>query len=340
MTVRGIEAKTFLTATIANTTRNTVLACNAEEQQCTCILCGSLLDGTLSGLTDTRFGTAGLYQAAKCVRCGLEQISPRPSLEELKCLYEERYNFGGESHSLYTRLRERFLFSSLYRFWTRIDGDISFHLRPGRGRLLDVGCNEGRGLQMYARNGYEVEGLELNERAAETARKKGFTVHTCPISDLAPANPYSIAILSNVLEHSLDPRQMLCDICKILDDNGQIWISCPNSKSWLRHFFGRSWINWHVPFHISHFSADTLERLLAETGFCHTEFHQITPALWLTQSVIAWMFARQGEQNYQLRNPFLTASLMLFSRFVLFPVLWFGNVSGRGDCLIAVAWKK
>jgi len=31
--------------------------------------------------------------------------------------------------------------------------------------------------------------------------------------------------------------------------------------------FGTSWINWHVPFHIFHFSPKTLRELLADTGF-------------------------------------------------------------------------
>jgi hypothetical protein len=47
----------------------------------------------------------------------------------------------------------------------------------------------------------------------------------------------------------------------------RVWISCPNSESWLRRTFGRSWVNWHVPFHVSHFSSGTLRQLLAETRY-------------------------------------------------------------------------
>jgi len=35
----------------------------------------------------------------------------------------------------------------------------------------------------------------------------------------------------------------------------------------------------------------------------------------------------------------LTVLLMLLTRLVLFPVLWFGNRIGRGDCILAVAVK-
>ena len=209
-----------------------------------CVLCSASLEVSQGRLFDTRFGTFGSYEVHKCVRCGLEQTFPVLTLEQLKKLYEQHYNFGGETDTLYTRWRERFLFSSLNRVWTRLDGDICFHLRRGSGRLLDIGCNEGRGLRLYARNGFHVEGLELSETAAAVARKAGFHVHTCLLEKFDPPTRYDFAVLSNVLEHSPDPRQMLRDVHRILANGGQVWISCPHSRSWLRTVFGRSWINW------------------------------------------------------------------------------------------------
>src|SRR5712675_1491148 len=74
-----------------------------------CILCGSALERILVGLSDTRFGTPGSYEIRRCSCCGFEQTWPVPRLPELKKLYEAQYNFGGETDTLYTRLREWFL---------------------------------------------------------------------------------------------------------------------------------------------------------------------------------------------------------------------------------------
>jgi 2-polyprenyl-3-methyl-5-hydroxy-6-metoxy-1,4-benzoquinol methylase len=263
-----------------------------------------------------------------------------PSISELKELYETFYNFGGETGSRYTRWREYFFFSFLNRLWSFIDGDISFYQRRGTGRLLDIGCNEGRGLRIHAGNGFQVEGLELNTTAAAVARSLGFDVHTSLLSEFHPTTTYDVAVLSNVLEHSLDPKQMLLDVRRILASNGQVWISCPNSQSWLRKLFRRSWINWHVPFHIFHFSPATLKQLLAETGYGQAEIRQITPALWVAQSLISWFFAQGSKRTRQLRNSFLILLFMVFARFALFPALWIGNLCGRGDCLLAVAAKR
>jgi len=304
-----------------------------------CILCGAALEMSVAGLSDTRFGVSGSYEIHRCTRCGLEQTVPRPSMSDLKALYQTYYNFGGETGTLYTRLREHFFFSVLNRLWSVLDGDISFYQQRGTGWLIDIGCNEGRGLRIYARNGFQVEGLELNETAAAVARKSGFIVHTCLLADFIPTQPYKVAVLSNVLEHSLDPREMLQDVHRILAGGGQVWISCPNSESWFRRVFGRSWISWHVPFHIVHFSATTLRRVLEDAGYAQIEVRQISPALWFTQSLIAYLFATKGKKNRQLRNPFLTLFIILLARFVLFPVLWLANRCGRGDCLLTVATK-
>ena len=304
-----------------------------------CIFCGAVLKLTVTGLYDTRFGSPGVYSVYECVGCGLEQTQPMPSPAELKHLYETYYNFHGITSERYLRWRERFFFSSLNRVWSWVDGDISFYRRRGTGRLLDIGCNEGRGLRIYSHNGFEVEGLELNEFAAASARQCGFTVHSRMIEDFVAERPFNVAVLSNVLEHSLDPARMLRDAHRILAPGGKVWISCPNSKSWLRSLFGRSWVNWHVPFHLVHFSSNTLSALLQETGFDRVEVMHATPAHWVAASLIVRMFGRKGRATRALRNPILSAVLLVLIRFLVFPVLWFGNRKGRGDCLVVIAQK-
>jgi len=82
-----------------------------------------------------------------------------------------------------------------------------------------------------------------------------------------------------------------------------------------------------------------LRRSLAELGFVDIEVHQITPALWVAQSIITTLYSTEGRKTRELRNPVLTLLLMALTRFVFFPVLWFGNKFEHGDCLLAVATK-
>jgi 2-polyprenyl-3-methyl-5-hydroxy-6-metoxy-1,4-benzoquinol methylase len=313
-----------------------------SEATDSCLLCGGTLERFLDGLTDNRFAAPGVYAVARCQACGTEQTVPRPDAEGLRALYETHYNFGGgpmgsRGGSRYARLRERLFSSWLYRLWLRLDGDVSFHLVAGRGRLIDIGCNEGRGLECYRANGFSAEGLELNRVAAQEARSRGFAVHTVMLEDFTPEQPFDVAVMSNVLEHTPDPRAVLRDLRRILSSQGQVWISLPNAASQFRHLFGADWINWHVPYHLTHFTPQGLQRLLAEEGYEVTHSRCVTPALWLAQSIVAAIYARPGAPTRQLRSAPLVASLMVLLRGLLFPALFLLNRGMRGDCLVVRA---
>jgi len=311
-----------------------------EDEQPPCLLCGAKVVTLIHKIQDNRLGVPGTYSISRCSFCNFEQIYPRPEPDQLKQLYEEYYNFAGEKGTTYTKLRQRLFDSSLYRLWLALDGDGSFHGRKGSGRLLDIGCNEGRGLKIYRQNGFIPEGLELNAKAADVARSAGFKVYEQLLHDFQPRTFYDVVVLSNVLEHSLDPKRMLLDISRILRPGGQVWISCPNSGSWIRKICGHAWINWHVPFHISHFSEPTLRMVLTESGFVDVKISQVTPALWVASSLIAAVFSRKGRATRELRNPALVLALMTLARTVLCPLMIAGNLTRHGDCLIACASRS
>jgi 2-polyprenyl-3-methyl-5-hydroxy-6-metoxy-1,4-benzoquinol methylase len=216
---------------------------------------------------------------------------------------------------------------------------MSFHGRRGAGRLLDVGCNEGRGLSLYAGNGFQVEGLELNTLAAAAARRRGFSVHTSTLDQFRPEEPFDVVVLANVLEHAWDPVMMLAEVRRLLKPEGEVWISCPNAASLWRRVFRRAWVNWHVPYHLWHFSPATLQEVLRRAGFEIETLQTYTPALWLAQSLCVNLGSRQGRSNRMMRSAPVAAGLMLMARALVLP--WFRHLNhdGTGDCLIVTARK-
>lgn len=290
-----------------------------------------------ANLFDTRFAIGRRLEARRCIACGLARSDPVPSAEELSALYRDHYNFAGANTGRYDSIRRAFFASPAYRLWARLDSDISFHLRRGRGRLLEVGCNEGRNLGFYQRSGFTAEGQEINPNAAEKARSLGFTVHQGEIDDLGPDHVFDVVVLSQVLEHALDPVAMLRQAHRLLAPGGEVWVSCPNIDSWAVEVFGKFWINWHVPFHITHFDRETLGRTARAAGFEVREVSQETPGLWIALSLINRFCAKPGRVNTALRNPGLVIALLALARGVLFPLLWWGNRRGRGDCLKMIA---
>ena len=303
-----------------------------------CYLCGRSCLPSVTGLFDDRFGTSGIYDLMRCRHCGLEQTWPRPGESELKDLYEQFYNWGG-GETFYRKMRDWFLFSAWYRLWLRWDGDIAFHLRQGRGRLLDVGCNEGRGLAIYAHNGFQGEGLEINEQAAALAREKGFPVHTGPLAQFTPTKPFDVVVLANVLEHVPDLLGLLSQVRRVLRPGGQVWLSCPNAASRWRRVFGRRWRHYHVPFHLWQFSPEALKDLLARAGFDIVEMQTFTPALWLANSICGLFNGGRGRSNRLARSAPVIAGLMLASRSLILPFLGQADRQMAGDCLVVTAQR-
>ena len=302
-----------------------------------CVLCdGESFRVVEPAVRDNRFGSPGSWRILACESCGLWQTDPVPTQAELQALYERHYNFGGEGEtgSAWARLRRLFLASPLYRLMLRADGDVSFHARRGQGRLLDVGCNEGRGLSIYAANGFRAEGLELNRVAAEAARAKGFVVYDVDVAQLRPSSPYDVVVLSNVLEHALNPRSMLQAIRRVSAPGGRLWISLPNAASALRERYGKDWINWHVPFHVTHFDAARLSTLLRDCGFELESVRTITPALWWAQSEVARAFPDEPRRQREAARV-LPLMLRAMTLGAAERAAW--NRAGRGDCLVVEA---
>ena len=229
----------------------------------------------------------------------------------------------------------------LYRLWVRLDGDISFVLRRGGGRrLLDVGCNEGRNLRLYRQSGFLAEGVETNRVAASVARGYGFTVYSQELADIDSGAGYDVIVLSNVLEHVDDPSGMLANVRRLLRPSGEVWISCPNARSFAHGWFGSSWINWHPPFHLAHYSPEDIRRLVAGSGFDVCNVSTVTPALWVAQSYLARRWAKYGRPTLQMRNPIRMTLLLIIVRGALFPVLWERNRHLHGDCILVTARKS
>ena len=129
---------------------------------------------------------------------------------------------------------------------------------------------------------------------------------------------------------------MLVQVRRLLRPGGEVWISCPNAASLWRRVFGRAWVNWHVPFHLWHFSPLTLRKVLDRAGFRLTEIDTFTPALWLAQSVCISRGSRAGA-NRLMRSAPVVAGLTLAARLWCCPGFPGTDRRLRGDCLVVTA---
>lgn len=297
-----------------------------------CDLCGERDARTLFLGRDYRFGRTEQYPVVECKSCGLVRLNPRPTREALDSMYESEYPVG-MAPSPDQGMRR---WKSLRRLWHGVTGSYGDRLiARAYGRVLDVGCGDGKFLFSLQEKGCEVYGIEVNPRCVESCCASGLTVFngTLEEANLADAS-FDCVILSQVLEHLGSPTRALKEIHRILRPGGRIFVFCPNGDGYLRDLFGTSWHGWHIPFHLHVFTRRTLARLAHQAGFEVARIRTVTPDDFCTTSLKAYLFgSRAGVRTVERGQPF---DSVLF-RALACPWLRLADLvlHGKGDCLDA-----
>jgi SAM-dependent methyltransferase len=137
--------------------------------------------------------------------------------------------------------------------------------------ILDIGCGDGRFLELCKNKGINVFGIELNKTAVDICRKKGLdNIHVKDIEDIEDS--FDIITLFDVAEHLDDLKGFFKKIHNRLKVGGIVYIETPR-KSMLDiyiHVLGfispikNNRINRD---HLQLFTNKSLNILLATTGF-------------------------------------------------------------------------
>jgi len=102
--------------------------------------------------------------------------------------------------------------------------------------LLEVGSGQGGFLENISKNKkIECVGLELNQAAVESSKKKGLNVlnETVQIHSINNVSKYDVVCSFQVLEHVADDKSFIENSIKCLKGNGKFIISVPNNGSYV-----------------------------------------------------------------------------------------------------------
>lgn len=108
-------------------------------------------------------------------------------------------------------------------------------LVPAEGaRILDVGCAGGAmGRALKQRGAREVVGIEVVPEVAAAARQHLDTVHVLDVQQAPlpyPDGHFDVITCADVLEHLVDPGQVLRQLRRYLRDDGLLVCSIPNVR--------------------------------------------------------------------------------------------------------------
>jgi 2-polyprenyl-3-methyl-5-hydroxy-6-metoxy-1,4-benzoquinol methylase len=151
-----------------------------------------------------------------------------------------------------------------------------------RGKLLDVGCGDGRFLRYAKEQGFEVWGIDFDKKSVENV-KRNLGIDTVFAMSLEEFYEYAkeknlkfdVITFFEVLEHQDKPREFLEMVKGLLKEGGYIAGSVPNRE---RLFVEEFWKHFHAdypPHHFLRFSKSSLEKALNFSGLKDVEVYRL-----------------------------------------------------------------
>jgi 2-polyprenyl-3-methyl-5-hydroxy-6-metoxy-1,4-benzoquinol methylase len=145
-------------------------------------------------------------------------------------------------------------------------------LQPQRGRLLDVGTGLGHFMLAARSAGWDVVGVEPSPHARKIAQSRVGAMVYASVSDVHEGARFACVTLWDVLEHDVQPLDLLARLRDVMIPNGLLAVSMPNLAGLEARLRGRSWRYFRSEFgHMTHHTPNTLSLMLCRAGFEVTE---------------------------------------------------------------------
>jgi len=191
------------------------------------------------------------------------------------------------------------------------------YLNKSKGTLLDIGCAAGFFLDEARKAGWDVYGVDLSEWAVKHAREKlGLkNVHQELLRQVKfPASFFDVVVMTDVIEHLIDPKSTLEEIRPLLKPNGIICCTTPDIDSLMSRLQGSRW--WYIkPSHLYYFNKLTLSELFNSAGFTvvKTRSHARTFSLgYWTANMVVYKPAFKFIDIFLKKHPKLAALSITF----------------------------
>jgi SAM-dependent methyltransferase len=205
------------------------------------------------------------YKRYECPNCDVHWWEPLKIIPEF---YESEFleMYIAFHEGLGTRLYENHK-----AFFKHFPSDV-------RGRLLDVGCGDGRFLRHAKEQGFEVWGIDFDKKSVENVKRNlgidaVFAMSLEEFYEYAKERELKFDVITffEVLEHQDKPREFLEMVKGLLKEGGYIAGSVPNRE---RLFVEIDHLDY-PPHHFLRFSKFSLEKALNFSGFKDIEVYEL-----------------------------------------------------------------
>jgi SAM-dependent methyltransferase len=224
--------------------------------------------GTLRNTIDASLSSAA-FDLTYCGCGDLVYLDPAPSSADLKAMYETSVQFGDDLYTSPERVDA--VLAYMRSCYERLRAEA---VAVAPARILEVGA----GYSWMCRAAKEADPMNVTiaqDVSAEVAARCRW-VDTYVVGDLEHPDvtgnaPYDIISMTHVIEHLVDPAQVLSRCASLLADRGVLFVTAPHRppgwapgdidlEAWKRYSYT------HVPAHIQYFSRGSAKRLAERAG--------------------------------------------------------------------------
>lgn len=211
---------------------------------------------------------------------GFLEVADKPTAEQLKAYYAELYYQTERANyrKAYPEDELRYLNLKIAQRAALVD---SLRGTGNTGSMLDVGCGEGFALAWFQARGWTVEGIDHSIAGIEAMNPamQPF-VETGDVFGLLQdrieaGKRFDLVWLTHVLEHVLQPVELLTSLRQLVMPGGMLVVTVPNDGSVYQQRLLENgdipnpfWIA--IPDHLAYFTRESLARTAEATGWtCH-----------------------------------------------------------------------
>jgi len=202
------------------------------------------------------------FNLYKCIECKMLFLFPVPKSADV---YDDSYFSGAEKGFGYVDydIDKEPMIPVFNKYL-----DIINSLGKKKDRLLDIGAATGFFMNIAKKRGFEVHGVELSDFAAKQGREKGLDIVSGDLfTKKFSENSFDVVTMFDVLEHVGDPKTILEEVRRILNQGGLLVLSTPDAQSLWARLWGGNWQLIIPPEHIHYFSQKNLADYLSKSGF-------------------------------------------------------------------------
>ncbi len=203
------------------------------------------------------------YTRHSCIDCGVEFWTP---------LIMPPASYYEQAEGDYIEFHEKG--SDVIKWWHKSFMD-NFSGLNIKGKVLDIGCADGRFLKKMKQQGWDIYGLDLDKKSVGVAKINCQTenIYNCYFEEfIEKVEPQSFDIVTffEVLEHQSDPIKFIEGIKKILKPGGWIAGSVPNTD---RYVVSKRFSPDNPPHHFTLWRRNSLHSFFTGHGFAQFQLH-------------------------------------------------------------------